>query len=57
MLELARGQVDENLEFALMDLSDKVEGQRVRGSVSADLHLLSARLGYLCGRQSVCPSL
>ena len=26
MLQLAHGDVDENLEFALMDLSDKVEG-------------------------------
>jgi integrase len=27
MLRLARGQIDDNLDFALMDLSDKLEGQ------------------------------
>ena len=37
MLQLARGQVNENLEFALMDLSDKVEGQ-VSEEVSARIY-------------------
>ena len=37
MLQLARGQVDENLEFALMDLSDKVEGS-VSEEVSARIY-------------------
>ena len=58
MLQLARGQVDENLEFALMDLSDKVEGSvPCQTATQPSEPLLSARLGYLCGRQSVCPSL
>jgi hypothetical protein len=34
MLQLARGQIDENLEYALMGLSDKVEG-KVSEEVSA----------------------
>jgi hypothetical protein len=37
MLQLARGQVDENLDFALMDLSDKVEG-KVSKEVQAVIH-------------------
>ena len=37
MLQLARGQVDENLDFALMDLSDKVESQ-VSEEVSARIY-------------------
>ena len=37
MLQLARGQVHENLDFALMDLSDKVEGQ-VSEEVSARIY-------------------
>ena len=37
MRMLARGQVDENLEFALMDLSDKVEGS-VSEEVSARIY-------------------
>jgi hypothetical protein len=37
MLQLARGQVDENLEYALMDLSDKVEGT-VSEEVSARIY-------------------
>ena len=58
MLQLDRGQVDENLEFALMDLSDKVEGSvPCQTATQPSEPLLSARLGYLCGRQSVCPSL
>ena len=37
MLQLACGQVDENLEYALMDLSDKVEG-KVSEEVSARIY-------------------
>ena len=37
MLQLARGDVDENLDFALMDLSDKVEG-KVSKEVQAVIH-------------------
>ena len=37
MLQLARGQVDENLDFALMDLSDKIEG-KVSQEVQAMLY-------------------
>jgi hypothetical protein len=37
MLQLARGDVDENLDFALMDLSDKVEGV-VSKEVQAVIH-------------------
>ena len=40
MLQLARGQVDENLEFALMDLSDKVAGT-VSEEVSARIYTAS----------------
>ena len=37
MLQLARGQVDEHLDFALMDLSEKIEG-RVSQEVQAMLY-------------------
>ena len=37
MQQLARGQVDQNLEYALMDLSEKVEGQ-VSEEVSARIY-------------------
>jgi hypothetical protein len=40
MLQLARGQIDENLEYALMDLSEKVEGS-FSGAVSAHIHTAS----------------